>query len=135
LDTLQVLIELVKHEGSFTVDLREHPLEIVVLSYEDYVRYSVWIGQNIQRARPDWKFSIDPRMTLANFLPFPDLDRNVVLTYTWDWTTLLHELCHVAIMRQWSADAAVDHNIVYATQGAIMQTDAYLAFLVYATRR
>jgi hypothetical protein len=129
------LIEVVEQEGHLTVDLLERPLEIIVLSYEDYLRYSTMIGENVRRTRPDWKLSLNFRYTTANFLPLPQYDRNVILTYTWEWNTILHELCHVAIMRQWSSDAAVNHPTVYAVHEVIMKSDAYMAFLAYATQR
>lgn len=131
--SLRLLVDVVKQQARFSEPLL--PLDIIVLPYEDYVRYSVWFAQNIVRLRPDWQFAVDPRFTSANFMPVPEFDRNIILTYVWEWNTILHELCHVGIMRQWSSDAAVAHTIIFEVQGIVMRTDAYLGFLVSATRK
>lgn len=136
LESLQLLLDLMVEKSEvFGPEVFSHELQVYILSYEDYVNYSYALRATYLRQHPNWQMVNDIHMTNANFLPIPQFTKNVILTYAWDWIIMLHELCHVILMRGQDVSSATNHEIVYSLQAFMMQGSEFTEFLTNATRK
>ncbi len=133
-ENMERLLQIVMDEGFFTVDGFEKPLEVYILSYGDYVELATRLEQ-FYAVHYGWRNVAPPEDTRAMFLPVLEYQSNVILTHTWDWGTLAHELSHIMVMRQWHVRPSTTHEIVNLVANTVFHSQKFRQFLDDVTEK
>ncbi len=127
------LIEILDREYSLWNPKEGRPVHIYFLDYKTFVEYSHRINSIlVTHLWPGLKPS-RPEDNYAFFVPLTP-GEDVIITYTWEWSILLHELMHTVLFSQISLVSATNHGAIGPEVSRIWYSEEMQELVAKATK-
>ena len=111
IENLQSLVNILDEQFSLWNPKEGRTVHIYFLDYETFCQYADRVNKILGRYLWPGARSPHPEDMYAFFIPLT-AGEDVIITYTWDWNVLLHELMHTVLYAQVSFLTATNHAAV-----------------------